>query len=135
DGGHDDRGGRADGWARRDAVEDRRLLRRRGGRGRERPALPDGAHHDRGAGRDRRRHGGRDVPPDLRHGQRGTVRRADGATGGRVDGSRSPPSACPPVAPSACPPVPPVPPPPPCLFVRPLWRAAATISPGRPTQV
>src|SRR5205823_1557019 len=73
DGDLDDLRGRADRRHGRDALENRRLLRRRGGRRRERPALPHGADHDRSAGRDRRRHGHRHVPADLRHGERGAI--------------------------------------------------------------
>ena len=39
----------------------------------QRAAVAARADHDRGAGRDRGRHGGRHVPADLRHGERGAV--------------------------------------------------------------
>ena len=54
-------------------VEDRRLLRRRSGRGGVGAAVADGADHDRVPRRRRRRHGRRDVPADLRHDQRGRL--------------------------------------------------------------
>ncbi|CAA9370053.1 MAG: Type IV fimbrial assembly protein PilC, partial [uncultured Gemmatimonadetes bacterium] len=72
-GGADDQRGRADRRPGRDALQDRRLLRRRGGRRRERPDLHPGAHHDRRHGRRDRRDGGGHVPAHVRHDQGGAV--------------------------------------------------------------
>ncbi len=66
--------GRADRRARRDAHQDRGVLRRRGGHGGGHAHLDHRAGHDRPHGRHRRRHGGRDVPADVQAHQRGRGR-------------------------------------------------------------
>src|SRR5499425_2477681 len=72
--GHpDDLGRRADGRSRRHALEDRRLLRRRGGHCGGRAHRAPRAHHDRGPRRDHRRSRSRHVPADLQAGDPGQV--------------------------------------------------------------
>src|SRR5262249_14780727 len=75
DGRADDLGRRADRRPRRDAQQDRRLLRGRGRPGGREPDQRDRAGDDRGAGRHRGRHGDLDVPPHVQAHQRRRGRR------------------------------------------------------------
>ncbi len=62
--------------------------------GRRRPALADGTGHDRVPRRDRRRHGGRHVPADLRHDQRGTIANSVSNESCVARGAKAPRASC-----------------------------------------